>query len=114
MKRFLPRLAVITLFFSITAIPARDDASQTKPAQGPQDQKIEVQTELMEVRTVVTDRDGGIVENLTKDDFELLENDQPQKISFFSVSQIEGERSGPAAVSAARTEAIIPCRSTPT
>jgi len=101
MKRFLACLAAALLLYSIMGILAQDNVSQTKPAEKPEDQKFQVKTELMEVRTVVTDRDGRIVENLGKDDFELLENDQPQEISFFSVSRIESQPSRPVAVDAA-------------
>ena len=45
-----------------------------------------VKTELIEMRTVVKDKKGRIIEDLKKEDFELLENDQPQGISFFSIS----------------------------
>jgi VWFA-related protein len=92
------------LLLSITDIRAQDDAVQTKPTKKPEDQEFQVKTELMEVRTVVTDRDGRIIENLEKDDFELLENDQPQEISFFSVSQVESQRSRPVAVDAAEQD----------
>ncbi len=98
MKRYLACLAVTLLLFSITDISAQDDALQTKPTKTAEDQKVQVKTELMEVRAVVTDRDGRIIENLKKDDFELLEIDQPQEISFFSVSQVESQRSSPVAV----------------
>jgi VWFA-related protein len=99
MKRCLACLA-LTLLFSITDVSAQDDA-QTKPTKTLEDQKVQVKTELMEVRAVVTDRDGRIIENLKKDDFELLEADQPQDISFFTVSQIESQRSKPGAAPAA-------------
>jgi VWFA-related protein len=100
MKGCLACLAVALLLHSIRGISSQD-AMQMKPTETTDDQKIKVQTELMEVRAVVTDPDGRIVENLTKDDFELLENDQPLEISFFSVSQIEGKQSKPVAVDAA-------------
>jgi VWFA-related protein len=96
MKRCLACLA-LTLLFSITDISAQNDALQEKPTKTLEDQKVQVKTELMEVRAVVTDRDGRIIENLKKDDFELLEADQPQDISFFSVSQVESQRSKPGA-----------------
>ena len=83
MKKCFACLAVTILLYSV--IPAQDDALQTKPTKTPEDQKFQVKTELMEVRTIVTDPDGRIIENLGKDDFELLENDQPQDISFFSI-----------------------------
>jgi len=98
MKRCSACLAITLLLCSITDIIALDNALQTKPTEAPEEQKFEVKTELMEVRAVVTDRDGRIIENLKKEDFELLENDQSQEISFFSVSQVESERSESAAV----------------
>lgn len=101
MNRYLACLAALLISCSIMGIPAQDEVSQTKPAETPEDHKFKVKTELMEVRTVVTDRDGRIVENLGKEDFELLENDQPQEISFFSVSQIESRRTTPVAEDAA-------------
>ena len=101
MKRCLACLACIMLFYSLTDIPAQDEALQAKPPEAQEDQRIKVQTELMEVRAVVTDRDGHIIEDLKKEDFDLLENDEPQEISFFSISQIEGKRSQPVGVSEA-------------
>ena len=48
---------------------------------------FKVSTELAEIRAVVTDQHGHIVEDLKKEDFELLEDGQPQEISFFTVSR---------------------------
>jgi VWFA-related protein len=84
--------AIAVLMYSIADITALDDALQKQEVQ-----QYRVKTELMEVRAVVTDRQGRIVENLKKDDFELLENDHQQTISFFSVSQVENERNRPVA-----------------
>ena len=93
MKLCLAFLAATMVFFGILDISAQDDAVQRTESDAREDESIRIQTELMEVRAVVTDRDGRIVEDLKKEDFELLENDQPQEISFFTVSQIERERS---------------------
>jgi VWFA-related protein len=68
---------------------------QTKPPEIPEEMKIKVQTDLMEVRAVVTDRKGTIIENLKHEDFELLENGKPQEISFFSISKVEREQGRP-------------------
>jgi VWFA-related protein len=84
--------AIAVLMNSIADITALDDALQKQEVQ-----QYRVKTELMEVRAVVTDKQGRIVENLQKDDFELLENNHPQTISFFSVSQVESKGSRPAA-----------------
>ena len=36
----------------------------------------------MRIDAVVTDRDGGIVRDLTADDFEVLQNGKPQRVTF--------------------------------
>src|SRR5258706_15987487 len=56
--------------------------SQKKP--GDKDQ-VRLKTDLFEVRAVVTDAKGRLVDSLRKEDFELLENNRPQTISFFSI-----------------------------
>ncbi len=89
-------MAITLLLCCVNGIVALDDTQQTEPKETPEKQEIKVKTELMEVRTVVTDKKGRIVEDLKKEDFELLENDQPQEISFFSVSKMESARSKPA------------------
>ncbi|MBN1568318.1 MAG: VWA domain-containing protein [Acidobacteria bacterium] len=107
MNKFFVLLIISVLLCSIPAIIALDDVLQTKPKEAPEDQKIKVKTELMEVRAVVADRKGRIIENLKKEDFELLENDQPREISFFSISQVEGEQNRPAAADKAEQETAI-------
>jgi VWFA-related protein len=97
MNKYLACLVIIVMWCGISAIPGQDDAAKTKPQEVPEAQKIKVQTDLMEVRAVVTDKKGQIIKDLKKEDFELQENDQPQDISFFSISQLEGDRSKTAA-----------------
>jgi VWFA-related protein len=81
--------AVLLCFFNdITVAKA---FGQTKPKAAPEVQKFKVRTDLVEVHAVVTDRKSNIIENLKKEDFELLENNRPQEISFFSVSGVKDE-----------------------
>jgi VWFA-related protein len=96
-KRYLECLVIVVLLCGITAIRGQDDAAGIKPKEEPELQKIKVETNLMEVRVVVTDKKGQNIESLKKEDFELFENDQPQEVSFFSLSQLEGDRSKSAA-----------------
>ena len=60
--------------------------SSQKPDQ---DDVIRVDTNLVQVRAVVTDRAGKLVDNLKQDDFEVLENGRSQPVSFFSAVRIE-------------------------
>jgi VWFA-related protein len=59
-------------------------------------QTYKVKAELVEVRAVVTDRSGRFVEGLKREDFELLENNRLQEISFFSVTRVEEGGNQPA------------------
>ena len=91
MNRCFARLAILLVLGAAAYISAQDATRETKRNDVPDIQKFKVKTELMEVRAVVTDSKGRIVENLKKEDFELLENDRPQEISFFSISRIDGQ-----------------------
>ena len=49
-------------------------------------QPIHVEVNLVNVSFTVRDAYGALVGNLTKDDFEVSEDDLPQKIAFFARS----------------------------
>jgi VWFA-related protein len=53
---------------------------------------VRLKTDLMELRVVVTDKTGRVVDNLSKDDFQLTDNNRPQQISFFSVERVENTK----------------------
>ncbi len=59
-------------------ISSRDEASTFK---------VKVNVNLVLVRVVVRDSKGNVIGNLTKDDFELLDNRKPQVITQFSAEQ---------------------------
>ncbi|MGH9840619.1 MAG: VWA domain-containing protein [Blastocatellia bacterium] len=65
--------------------PAQDTNRQ--PAQ---DQPVRIKTDLIELRAVVTDKQGRAITDLKREDFELLENNKPQQAAFFSVVRIPG------------------------
>jgi VWFA-related protein len=66
------------------------------------------ETRLIEVDVMVTDRDGRFVRNLTRDDFAILEDGQPQAITTFSFTD------RPMPVRPAREAAPAPERDTAT
>jgi VWFA-related protein len=61
-----------------------------------QDQPVRLNTQLIQVHAVITDRQGRAVTDLTKEDFELLENDRPQPVSFFALEKIGSQKDAPA------------------
>jgi VWFA-related protein len=69
-------------------------SGQSPPPQPTPTFKAEV--EYVEVDTLVADKDGHFVRNLTKEDFRILEDGKPQKISAFTLVDIPNESAGPA------------------
>ncbi len=61
-------------------------------SSGQQTPTFKVQVDYVEVDVLVTDQQGMFVRNLTKDDFQVLEDGKPQTISSFAVVDIPVER----------------------
>jgi VWFA-related protein len=51
-------------------------------AQEPQTPRFRVAVDAVRIDAVVTDKDGNIVRDLTADDFEILQDKKPQKVTF--------------------------------
>jgi VWFA-related protein len=77
---------LVGLFVSgpVAAYRATAQAQQTKTEQN----EVRLKADLVQVRAVVTDKRGQPVSDLKKEDFELLEDNRPQEISFFSFENI--------------------------
>jgi VWFA-related protein len=89
MKRWFSCVSGIgVLLFCIPGTAGKEKS--IRPQENAQIQTFKVKTELVEIRTVVTDREGQIIENLTKADFELSEDGHAQDIIHFSVSKADG------------------------
>ncbi len=63
---------------------ASNQAATSTAGQTPPDNTVRVRVELVNVLATVTDKKNHLVLNLNKDDLQVLENNQPQKIGFFS------------------------------
>jgi len=66
-------------------------AQQTGSGQQPS-VTFRAETNFVEVHAIVTDQAGAFVRNLTKDDFEILEDGRPQTPSAFSLIDLPIER----------------------
>ena len=84
------RLVALIVFLAGTALTA----GQTPTPQPPQQQQptFKVQVDYVEVDIVVTDKQGNIVRDLKKEDFQVLEDGKPQSISAFTMVDIPIER----------------------
>src|SRR5258707_9654516 len=85
------RLATLLVFVTGAALLAE----QNPPAQPPPPQQaptFRVRVDYVEVDVVVTDRQGNLVRDLTKDDFQVLEDGKTQTINTFTMVDIPVER----------------------
>jgi len=89
-KRAAALVAAIALF-GLTALgprqgPAQLFAQQTKPASEPPTSSTEIKvfSNLVNVLFTVTGKKSHMIMNLDKDDIQVLEDNQPQAIRFFS------------------------------
>ncbi len=80
---------ILTIVFVVCAALA---AAQ-QPGAGPQPSvTFRAETNFVEVHAIVTDKTGAFVRDLTKDDFEILEDGKPQAASAFSLIDLPIER----------------------
>jgi VWFA-related protein len=66
------------------------------PPQEPPAVTFKTEVNYVEVGAVVTDAQGNFVRTLNKDDFQILEDGKPQKISAYSLVDVPIERADPA------------------
>lgn len=69
---------IISLFVSVAG-----QTQQQSPSQQ-QDDVVRITSSLVQLDAVVTDKDGNQITDLTADDFEILQDGKPQKISNLS------------------------------
>jgi VWFA-related protein len=79
----------LTAFVSLLTAAAALLAQE--PAQ-PQQPTFKLRVDYVEVDVVVTDRDGNLVKDLKKEDFQVLEDGKPQTVSAFTQVDIPIER----------------------
>src|SRR5690349_18008284 len=76
-------LILLSLIFGAVIRPLQE---RTKTSD--QDAQLRLKADLVQVRAVVTDGRGQPIAGLKKEDFELLEDNRTQDISFFAVEDI--------------------------
>ncbi|MEW6731836.1 MAG: VWA domain-containing protein [Acidobacteriota bacterium] len=74
----------LILSLSITCYGQQGSGEVAKPAGNVDEPVVRINTNLVQVDAVVVDEKGNYVNDLQADDFEIIENEQPQKITNFS------------------------------
>jgi VWFA-related protein len=82
--------AALSLAFAcwLTWLPSAHTQDKQQNAQGQKQQDpatLRIDTELVQIDVVVTDKQGKLVSDLKREDFQLLEDGKPQQLSHFSV-----------------------------
>jgi VWFA-related protein len=97
---------VLTAALLMSFSPAQQQSSQTPPAPAGQTQdrfKFRVESQLVLVNVVARDKQGRPVTDLKRDDFTVLEDGKPQRITSFDFENLDATplpaASGPAQVS---------------
>jgi VWFA-related protein len=86
-RRLLCVVAAVVVLAAPSTLTARPQ--QTAPAKTEsQDQPVRLKTDLIQLRAVVTDKQGKPVTGLGKDDFEITESGRKQVVSFFSAEDL--------------------------
>ncbi len=90
------RLTLAGLLLALAGAGLAGQSASGQATQAPppdlQTPQFKVQVEYVEVDALVTDEQGRFVRNLTKDDFQVLEDGKPQTISTFTLVDIPVER----------------------
>jgi VWFA-related protein len=74
--------------------PAAPNAAKPRQQEPDQDEVVRISTNLVQIDAVVTDSKGRQITDLTADDFELKEDERPQKITNVSYVSIGTPASG--------------------
>src|SRR4026208_907415 len=91
-------LSILLVSLSVPGV-AQEQKGQEPKKKPNQDWVIELKSVLVELRAVVTNQQGHIVEGLRKEDFEIREKGRLQDLSFFTEQHI-----GPASI----TQRVVP------
>ena len=77
-------LFVLALLPAPPVLPQEKPAEQEKPVEETPAPPISVEVALVNVLASVHDKHGGLIGNLNKDDFSVLEDGKPQTIKYFT------------------------------
>lgn len=81
------RILALALFVSASVAAAQQRSAEPRPTV-----TFSAETNFVEVHAIVTDETGAFVRNLTRDDFEILEDGRPQTPAAFSLIDLPIDR----------------------
>jgi len=113
MKKRVQLAALVSFLAAAAAALVADQAAQpAQPAQ-PQPPTFKLRVDYVEVDVVVTDREGNLVKDLKKEDFQVLEDGKAQTVSAFTQVDIPIERADRPLYASAPFESDVRTNETP-
>src|SRR6185295_20233053 len=94
MKRRLPLVLLLSSQLVVGALGQQPAPSPTPPPtqqQPESDDVVRINTNLVQVDAVITDKNGKIVTDLKPEELEILEDDRQQKITHFSYNVTQNQ-----------------------
>ncbi len=88
-KQFFSLIMVLILTFSIVSLPAAQEKAPGKSTtrQDPQEDTIRIDTNLVTIPVIVSDRSDIYVPDMRQGEFEIFEDGVRQEISFFATTK---------------------------
>jgi VWFA-related protein len=111
LRQFLCALALCGVSIP-NALFGQERAPNAAASGAQQEEVLRISTDLVQTDVVVLDKQGGVVKDLQRDQFELLVDGQPQAITFFENVEAGSARES-AQLAAARGATIAPGASAP-
>ena len=91
----MSRLIAITPLLTVVCLTAQQPAVPPRPDPGQAPMTFKVEVNYIEIDTTVMDARGNPVTDLTREDFQLTEDDKPQTVTVFSHVALPVERPDP-------------------
>lgn len=82
--RLVKTLLLLILLGTISDAQTSQQANGQRPSSNPQDNVLRIETELVQIDVVVADKQGNLVRNLKREDFELYEDGKKQQLTHFA------------------------------
>ena len=91
----MSRLIAITPLLTVVCLTAQQPAAPPRPDPGQAPMTFKVEVNYIEIDATVMDAQGNPVTDLTREDFQLTEDDKPQTVTVFSHVALPVERADP-------------------
>ncbi len=102
------RSALVCTFLLLSAFPQALSTTENVQARGSTDFVVHINVNLVQIDAVVTDSKGKPVSGLRQEDFEVLQDGKPQKITNLNYIEPDSRPASPAVIDRREKDAVAP------